>query len=240
MAVARIPIRSVRKAPDLTIRLYDLALADDRRMSPYCNRVKMALALKRIPYETVPVGFTDIPGILGGGVTKIVPLIEDGERRVADSFAIAEYLDERYPGPALFASGAAGRIAARFVEAYCFTVVHAQAMPLVALSIHDRIREADKAYFRSSREARLGMSLEDAFADHETRLPGYRKVFAPLRQTLQHAPFLGGDAPLYVDAIVYGTVTWLNWVSDLDWFGGDEVLAGWYARCHAIVAPTEA
>ncbi len=163
----------------MTIRLYDLELADGQRMSPYCSRVKMALALKRIPYETVPVGFTEIPAILGGGVTTIVPLIEDGDRRIADSFAIAEHLEERHPGPALFLPGTAGRMAARFVEAYCFTVVHAQAMPLVALTIHQRLKETDKAYFRESREKRLGHSLEEAFADHETRPAGLPQGVRP-------------------------------------------------------------
>lgn len=223
----------------MTIRLYDLALADDRRMSPYCNRVKMALALKRIAYETVAVGFTEIPGLLGGGVATTLPLIEDGEARVTDSFAIAEHLEDRHPGPALFLPGTAGRMAARFVEAYCFATIHAQAMPLVALPIHDRLKPADRDYFRRTRETRLGRTLEEAYADHETRLPEFRKAFAPLRLTLQRAPYFGGDDPLYVDAIVYGSLTWLMRVSDHDWFAGDEILGGWYARCWSIVAPTE-
>lgn len=223
----------------MTLRLHDLALADGTRISPYCHRVKMALALKGLDYETAPVGFTGIPGLFGGGVTRTVPVLEDGAARIVDSFAIAEHLETRHPGPALFVDGAAGRSAARLTEGYAVFVLQANAMPLVALSIHDRARPEDRAYFRQSREKRLGRSLEAAFADHETRLADYRRLYQPARHVLAHAPYFGGETALFVDAILYGTFTWLTRVSDLDWFGGDEVLAGWYQRCRAIVAPTE-
>jgi glutathione S-transferase len=218
----------------VTIRLYDLCGADDLRFSPYCARAKMALALKGLSYETVPVAFTEIAGILGGGF-KTVPVIVDGDRTVADSFAIAEHLEATRPERPIFAPGPGGRAAARFVEG-AMIPVHLQAMPLVALTIHDRLRPQDQAYFRQSREARLGRSLEDAFADHETRLKDYRKALQPLRHVLAHAPFLGGEEPMFVDAIAYGSLHWLHAVSDLDWFADDASLSGWFARCRAIAA----
>lgn len=217
----------------MTIRLYDLCGADDLRFSPYCARVKLALALKELPYETVPVPFGGIAAV-AGGVSKTVPVLQDGDRTVVDSFAIAEYLDETYPGRPLFAPGTAGRAAARFVEGAMVMNVQAAAMPLVALAIHDRLQPADQPYFRESREARLGRSLENAFADHETRLPEFRKAFHPLRQVLARTPFLGGDEPSFSDCIAYGSLHWLHAVSDFDWFAGDERLIGWFRRCRDI------
>jgi glutathione S-transferase-like protein len=39
----------------MTLRLYDLAGADpNRRFSPYCWRIRLALAHKRLPVETIP------------------------------------------------------------------------------------------------------------------------------------------------------------------------------------------
>jgi hypothetical protein len=72
--------------------LYDLSAADGRRFSPYCWRAKLALAHKGLDAATVPVAFTEIPAILGGGQTT-VPVLDDGGRIVRDSFAIAEYLE---------------------------------------------------------------------------------------------------------------------------------------------------
>ena len=46
------------------VRLYELALADGRSASPFVWRIRYALAHKGIPYETVYLGFTEIPTVL--------------------------------------------------------------------------------------------------------------------------------------------------------------------------------
>lgn len=218
----------------MALRLYDLCGADDLRFSPYGTRAKMALALKGLDYETVPTRFTEISAIAGGGF-KTVPVLEDRGTRVVDSFAIAEHLDEHYSGDPLFSGGPAGKAAARFVEG-AMIPVHLAAMPLIAKSIHDRLDPVDQPYFRESREARLGGRLEEVCAEPEKRLADYRRVFAPLVHALSRSPYLGGDRPLFVDAIAFGSMTWLHRTSDLDWFGGDPVLTAWYERCRAIAA----
>ena len=87
----------------MSITVYDLAGAeDDRRFSPYCWRVKMALKHKGLDFETVAWRFTEKDVIAALG-SSTVPVMVDGGRKVSDSFAIAEYLDEAYPsGPGLF------------------------------------------------------------------------------------------------------------------------------------------
>src|SRR4051794_33462188 len=98
------------------IRLFDLRGRDDRRPSPYCWRIKFALSHKGLPFEAVPVGFTDIPTLLGGAY-ETVPIIDDGGRTVGDSWAIADYLDEAYPDrPRLFGSPTERELC-RYVEA---------------------------------------------------------------------------------------------------------------------------
>ena len=47
----------------MTIRLHDLALCNDVRLSPYCWRVRFALGHKGLEYRTVPTGFTGISRI---------------------------------------------------------------------------------------------------------------------------------------------------------------------------------
>src|SRR5690348_17390883 len=87
----------------MAIQLYDLAGAeDDRRFSPYCWRVKMALKHKGLEFETIPWRFTEKDVIAPHG-SKTVPVIQDGSQAVADSWAIAVYLDQVYPQrPGLF------------------------------------------------------------------------------------------------------------------------------------------
>ena len=64
--------------------LYDLAAADDkRRFSPYCWRIKMALAHKELEVETVPWRFTEKDVIAFSGQRR-VPVLVDGDKVVAD------------------------------------------------------------------------------------------------------------------------------------------------------------
>lgn len=94
----------------MTILLYDLVGRDSTRpFSPHCWKVAMAVAHKGLDISTVPTRFLEVPAV-EGGVSKTVPVIRDGETVLADSFAIALYLDEAYPDrPTLFGVKAARR-----------------------------------------------------------------------------------------------------------------------------------
>lgn len=217
----------------MTIRLYDLCGAEDLRFSPYCARVRMAFALKGIPYETVPVAFTEI-GSIGTGNFKTVPVVEHDGRFVQDSQTIAAHLDETFPAHPVLPKDFASKQALRFIEGTMVGVFQLQAMPLVAKDIYDRVQEKDRAYFRESREKRLGRTLEAAAEGREARLADYRKNFHPLRQVLAAGRWFGGDEPTFVDAVVYGSFHWLTSVSDLPWLEGETALADWFARAKAI------
>ncbi|MEJ1158551.1 glutathione S-transferase family protein [Prosthecomicrobium sp. N25] len=209
--------------------LYDLCTADDRRLSPYCRRIRLALAHKGLPVETVPTPFTAIPRIAGGG-QKTVPVIDDGGRLVRDSWAIAEYLEEAYPDrPSLF-GGPAGQSAARFVEAWANALLP-QISPIVLTDIHALLAPEDQAYFRASREARFGRSLEAVCADREARIPAFREALLPLRLMLRSQPFIGGAGPTYADYAVCGTLHWPLTVSSLELLAPDDPVRIWYAAC---------
>ena len=67
------------------LQLYDLAGAEpERRFSPYCWRVKMALAHKGLPFDTIPWRFTDKDAIAFSGQGR-VPVLIDGDQIVFDS-----------------------------------------------------------------------------------------------------------------------------------------------------------
>src|ERR1700692_3258594 len=87
----------------MALILYDLAGAEaDRRFSPYCWRIRMALAHKGLAVETIPWRFTEKDVIAPSG-PRLGRVLVDGERWVADSWTIAEHLDEAYRDrPTLF------------------------------------------------------------------------------------------------------------------------------------------
>lgn len=156
----------------MSITLYDLCGAKNERFSPYCWRAKMALAHKGLAFETRPTPFTAIAQIAGNS-QKTVPVMFDGGQVVVDSFAIASYLEQHHQdGPSLF-GGQGGLAMARFIESWAFTTLHPIILTLVVKDIHDLLSNADQVYFRQSREARLGKTLEDVQAGREDRLEAF-------------------------------------------------------------------
>jgi glutathione S-transferase len=196
----------------MTLRLYDLAGADpNRRFSPYCWRIRLALAHKKLPVETIPWRFTDKQEIAPSGQI-FVPVLVDGERWIADSWTIANYLEDKYPDfPSLF-GGATARSLTRYYSSFADGLVGAM-FPFLALDILSHVADQDRSYFRETREKRVGMTLEAFVADRETKLPGFRASLTPLRLALKSQPFLGGDQPLYADYAVFGPFQWARCIS---------------------------
>ncbi len=99
------------------LQLYDLAGAEpERRFSPYCWRIKLALVHKGLPFDTIPWRFTDKDAIAFSGQGR-VPVLVDGEHVVFDSWTIATDLEDAYADrPSLF-RGDGGRAVTRFVNA---------------------------------------------------------------------------------------------------------------------------
>jgi glutathione S-transferase len=92
------------------ITLYDA----DR--CPYCARVRIALAEKRIEYETVEVDLDDRPAwIYEKNPLGRVPVLEEDTFLLAESAVIDEYLDDRYPDPPLWPADPADRALGRML-----------------------------------------------------------------------------------------------------------------------------
>lgn len=214
----------------MAIVLYDLAGAEeDRRFSPFCWRSRMALAHKGLAVETRPWRFTDKAAIAFSGQGK-VPVLVDGDRSVVDSWTIAEYLDEAYPDRPPLMAGPGERALSRFVASWADTVLNPALLRLLALDIHGHLDPGDQAYFRETREARFGTTLEALCADREARLPGIRDTLAPLRRTLEAQPYLHGAAPGYADYIVFGAFQWARCISPLKLLAPEDPVAAWRRR----------
>jgi len=92
------------------ITLYDA----DR--CPYCARVRIVLAEKGIEYETVEVDLDDRPAwIYEKNPLGKVPVVEEDAFVLPESAVIDEYLEERYPEPALWPADAAERAFGRLL-----------------------------------------------------------------------------------------------------------------------------
>lgn len=210
--------------------LYDLAGAEpDRRFSPYCWRSKMALMHKGLPFETTPWRFTDKDVIAFSGQSR-VPVLCDGDRVISNSWTIATYLDDAYPDrPSLF-GGEGGRAVTRFVSTWADIILAGGIMRLVVTDIVAHLADKDRAYFRESREKRLGAKLETVSADRDTNVLEFRKILEPIRAVLGAQPYLGGAAPAYADYAVFGSFQWARCISSFPLLLKDDPVWAWRQR----------
>jgi glutathione S-transferase len=89
-------------------------------LSPYAQKVKIALREKGVAFELA------LPGGLGAGGAAgefaranpraEVPVLIDGESEIFDSTIILEYIEDRWPTPALLPPTPAARAQARMIE----------------------------------------------------------------------------------------------------------------------------
>lgn len=88
-------------------------------LSPYVRKVLACLELKGLPYEIDPI----VPFMGDDRFTQLsplrrVPVLVDDRVTLADSSVICQYLEDRYPTPALYPADVADRARARWLEEY--------------------------------------------------------------------------------------------------------------------------
>ena len=81
---------------------------------PYCHRVRMVLAEKKITIDIVDVDADNLPDeVLDANPYATVPTLVDRDLRLFESQVIMEYLDERFPHPPLLPVDPVARANAR-------------------------------------------------------------------------------------------------------------------------------
>nr|WP_249123239.1 MULTISPECIES: glutathione S-transferase family protein [unclassified Bradyrhizobium] len=201
-----------------------------RPFSPYCWRTRLALAHKGLDVQTIPWRFTEKAAIAPHGSDK-VPVLLDGDKTVVDSWVIATYLEDTYPDrPSLF-GGDGGRAMARMINGWGDVVIVGGLFPLIVFDIYqNHLPAADQAYFRTTREARLGRTLEETAATRDKGIEVFRKSLDPLRLMLRAQPFIGGAAPNYADYIVFGGFQWARATSPFKLLKEEDAVYAWRER----------
>jgi len=147
-------------------------------LSPYAQKIKIALYEKGIPFEAVT------PDLWGqadeafkkASVRREVPTLLDGELALTDSTIILEYLEDKWPDPPLYPKGPAARARARLIEDVCDTYVEAINWGIFEVRLFGRAE---------------GELAERLLARAKEQLGG---VFSYFERQLGDALFFGGES----------------------------------------------
>ncbi|WP_404375668.1 glutathione S-transferase N-terminal domain-containing protein [Vreelandella aquamarina] len=212
----------------MAITLYDLCGRDERlRFSPYCWRVRMALAHKGLGYETIAWRFQEKDALAFADYDK-VPVLTDGDTVVTDSFEIMRYLDRAYPEAPVLGEGVSFQ-RVQFFKYFVERSVTPALFRIVAMDLLAAIHPDDRAYFRETREARFGASLETVHNPEQGRQQ-LKQALAPVRTQLQESLFLDGEAPSGADYLLFGSMMWAYTVSTEQLVEESDPVSAWFAR----------
>ena len=99
-------------------------------LSPFAAKVRIALYEKGLEFEKITLPWDPVKGITERPAEMLainpkgqVPTLVDGEIALYDSTLIFEYLEERYPDPALYPKNIAARVQCRLLEDFADTVL---------------------------------------------------------------------------------------------------------------------
>ncbi|RMH38181.1 MAG: hypothetical protein D6689_20035 [Deltaproteobacteria bacterium] len=147
-----------------------------RPACPYCMRVRLLLARKGVAFDTVSVPPGAKPeALLARNPAGTVPVLDIGSDAFAESLVIAEYIEDRFPEPALLPGDPAARARARLHALHCDRTL-APAVRALAEAESDADRRA------------AGAAIADALGRFDAALAA--------------APWLAGAAPGWADLVV--------------------------------------
>jgi glutathione S-transferase len=103
-----------------------MVLLYEHPVSPYAQKVKIALGEKGVSFEArLPDFFGGDAGFTAASPRLEVPALVDGDTTIFDSTIILEYIEDRWPTPPLLPPTPAARARVRMIEEMCDTYYEA-------------------------------------------------------------------------------------------------------------------
>jgi glutathione S-transferase len=193
----------------MTLTMYERIGHEGRRPSPFSWRIRYAFAHKGVEPQFRHVRFADVETIRALSGQQFVPIITDGDHVIYDSWNIARYLEGRFHDrPSLFSGG--DLAVTRLVNHWADQTLGTAVRRLIAANFVFCLDAEDRAYYRRSREAAFGCTLEEYCADRQHWLGEFAAVTAPLEKTLAEQPYIAGGAPGYADYIVFSVFQYVR------------------------------
>lgn len=190
-------------------KLYHLPL------SPFCRKVRLVLAEKKIEVELIEERYWEQDAdFLRRNPAGKVPVLKLDGLTMAESTPICEYIEETRPEPALMPKGAKARYEVRRLVGWFDDKFHRE---VTANLLYERVNKklAGEGY-PDSRNIKTGAQRIKFHLDYMGWL-------------LDHRRWLAGDVMTLADFAAAAHISALDYISDVDW-GRNANVKDWYAK----------
>jgi glutathione S-transferase len=190
-------------------RLYHVPL------SPFCRKVRLTLAEKKIEVELVEERYWERdPDFMRRNPAGKVPILKMDGRTMSESQAICEYLEEVTPEPPLFPKGAAARYEVRRLCAWFDDKFHSE---VTSKLLYERVnKKITKEGYPDSGNVKAGAKAIKYHLDY-------------LGWLLDQRRWLAGDVMTLADFGAAAHLSALDYISDVDW-NRVPAVKDWYAK----------
>jgi glutathione S-transferase len=184
-------------------------------LSPFCRKVRLVLAEKRIDCALVEERYweKDIDFLRRNPAGKVPVLRIDGVT-LSESTPICEYLEEKYPEPSLMPKTLTGRYETRRLVAWFDDKFHQE---VTSKLLYERVNKKVMGQgYPDSRNVKDGAKAIKYHLDYLAGLLDARR-------------WLAGDFMTLADFAAAAHLSALDYISDVDW-NRSEVVKDWYAK----------
>ena len=190
-------------------RLYHVPL------SPFCRKVRLTLAEKRIEVELVEERYWEpSPDFLRRNPAGKVPVLRMESKVLSESQAICEYIEDTVPQPQLMPRDPDGRFEVRRLCAWFDDKFHEE---VTSKLLYERVNKKLMAQgYPDSKNVKFGSQRIKYHLDYMAWLLDQRR-------------WLAGDVMTLADFTAAAHLSCLDYISDVDWTHSTEVQE-WYAK----------
>jgi glutathione S-transferase len=184
-------------------------------LSPFSRKVRLSLAEKRIEVELVEERFWEQDAdFLRRNPAGKVPVLKMGNRMMAESSAICEYLEETHPTPSLLPSDADGRYEVRRLVAWFDDKFNSEVTNKL---MGERVfRKIMGTGYPDSANVKAGSKAIKYHLDY-------------MHWLLDQRRWLAGNELSLADFAAAAHLSCLDYVSDVDW-NRSVIVKDWYAK----------
>lgn len=184
-------------------------------LSPFCRKVRLSLAEKRIEVKLEEERYWDQDAeFLRRNPAGKVPVLRLEGKLLTESAAICEYLEELYPEPSLMPRDPEARYEVRRLVSWFDDKFHNE---VTSKLLYERVNKKVMGRgFPDSGNVKAGAKAIKYHLDYMAWL-------------LDHRRWLAGDSMSLADFAAAAHLSALDYISDVDW-NRSEVVKDWYAK----------